>query len=119
MDSIYQLWIQFPQTFEFNEAYLLFVADHFQSSLFGNFLGNSDRDRRVEYQVQELTQSIWAYVEEYRDLFVNTSYEAYAGPIWPQTSMHRIKLWERFWLRWDMTAHPNSLDKKGAWRDDW
>lgn len=119
IDSVYQIWIQFPQTFEFNEVFLLFIADHFQSSLFGNFLGNSDKERRVDFQVQELTQSMWGYIEEFHERFVNTSYEPYNAPIWPNTSMHRIKLWERYWLRWDMSAHPNTLDAQGPWRDDW
>ena len=119
LDTIYQLLVQFPQTFEFNEEFLLFIADHFQSSLFGNFLGNSEKERRIDFQVQELTQSIWSYTDEYKERFTNPSYEAYCNPIWPNTSMHRIKLWERYWLRWDMTAHPNNLDARGGWKDDW
>lgn len=119
LDTVYQLLIQFPNNFEFNESLLLFVADHFSSCLFGNFLGNNEKDRRNDLQVPLLTQSIWAYVLEFRGRFINKSFRAYDGPIWPSTSMHRIKLWEKFWLRWDMTAHPNSLQTEDAWENDW
>ena len=39
LDVLYQLVVQFPSAFEFNEALLLFLADHMHSCLFGNFLG--------------------------------------------------------------------------------
>lgn len=119
LDTVYQLLVQFPNTFEFTESLLLFIADHCQSCLFGNFLGNNEKDRRNSLLVPLLTQSIWAYVLEYRTRFTNKSFRPYDGPIWPSTSMHRMKLWERYWLRWDMTAHPNTLHLEDAWDDDW
>jgi hypothetical protein len=42
LDSLYQVMLQFPAAFEFNTRLLLFLADHVQSSLFGNFLGGFD-----------------------------------------------------------------------------
>jgi hypothetical protein len=119
LDCLYQVMIQFPNTFEFTENLLMFVADHFVSCLFGNFLGNNERERRNDLQVQVLTQSIWAYVLDNRLRFTNPTFNPYEGPIWPSTAMHRFRLWERYWLRWDMTAHPNNLHKENEWVDDW
>lgn len=39
LDVLYQLLVQFPNAFEFTDTLLLFLADHLNSCLFGNFLG--------------------------------------------------------------------------------
>lgn len=39
LDVLHQLLLQFPGAFEFTESLLLFLADHLNSCLFGNFLG--------------------------------------------------------------------------------
>ncbi len=89
------------------------------SCLFGNFLGNCERERSVDLQVKERTKSIWAYVFDHRALFLSgAQYTAYAQPIWPSCNISQVTLWERFWQRWDIGSHPNSLSDK-QWHDDW
>lgn len=39
LDVLHQLLLQFPAAFEFTDTLLLFLADHLNSCLFGNFLG--------------------------------------------------------------------------------
>ena len=43
LDALYQVVAQFPNAFEYTETLLLFLADHVNSSLFGNFLGKPVR----------------------------------------------------------------------------
>jgi myotubularin-related protein 1/2 len=120
LDLIYQLMLQFPNSFEYNENLLLFLANHSTSCLFGNFLGNSDKERIVELLVQSSTQSIWAYVLHYQEqAFKNKSYQLYDLPIWPSVSMNKFKVWERFWMRWDLTSHPNNISGLESFQDDW
>lgn len=45
LDCTWQLLVQFPQSFEFNERYLLTLHDHVHSCQFGTFLGNSEKQR--------------------------------------------------------------------------
>jgi len=122
LEALFQLLHQFPAAFEYSQELLLFLADHVHSCLFGNFLGNSDCERFASLQVQGSTRSVWAYVLDHRRAFCRTDpplFRPFPHPIWPQCGMARIKLWERFWLRWDAAAHPSRLSPDGLWRDDW
>jgi hypothetical protein len=110
---------QFPNSFEYNTFILVFLADHLYSGLFGNFLGNSDRERRVNLRVHEKTQSLWSYVYEYSERFVNQHFEPYFDCIWPTVSVKHVTLWERYFCRWDVKLHPNSLNIWDQWHDDW
>ena len=118
LDVVYQLLVQFPSAFEFNEQLLLFIADHTNSCLFGNFLGNSEKQRNEDLEVRTLTRSIWSYVIAKRLVFVNVEYMAYPQPIWPACGAASMQLWSRYWLRWDSSAHPNNLSPT-QWHDDW
>eukprot|EP01034_Spumella_vulgaris_P031305 gene31305-38677_t len=119
LDALCQVMLQFPAAFEFSPRLLLFLADHVQSCLFGNFLGNSEKERALDLQVKESTKSIWAYILDHKALFLNKSrYTPYAQPLWPTCNISKMTLWERYWLRWDIGAHPNSLAEV-QWHDDW
>lgn len=118
LDAVHQILIQFPSAFEFNSLLLVFIADNSLSGLFGNFIGNSYKQRHVELRAQECTQSIWSVVFERRDLFTNTSFSPYESPLWPSTSLKKIRLWDRYFLRWDPSCHPSGLSEE-QWFDHW
>ena len=48
LDLLSQFLYQFPTRFEYNEELLVFIADSVQSCLFGTFLGNSEKERKVK-----------------------------------------------------------------------
>jgi hypothetical protein len=120
LDTVYQLLHQFPMAFQYSEQLLNFLADHLHSGLFGNFLGNSSRQRVEELRVAELTQSIWSYVLDGRNRrrFENPKYAAYPRPIWPTCSVSRMVLWSRYFSRWSPEGHPSFLSGD-EWHDDW
>ena len=117
------------------------------SGLFGNFLGESEKQRIEQLGVQRSTQSIWSYVFLHSAQFTQPQYEAHSGactwhacmvsalllwsvillvsfsclstgPLWPQTGMKQMRLWERFFCRWNINSHP-AMSGGGSWRDDW
>lgn len=45
LESVWNLTEQFPQAFEYNEAFLLQIHEHVHSCQFGNFLGNCQKER--------------------------------------------------------------------------
>jgi hypothetical protein len=61
IDAVYNVMLQFPTAFEFNELFLVDIADALLSCRFGNFLGNCEFDKR-EMQVPTKTQSMWAHL---------------------------------------------------------
>lgn len=117
LDVVFQVMVQFPRFFQFNEDFLIFLADHSYSCLFGNFLGNSHKERHEELKVNERTLSIWDYIFSYKENFTNPNFSPCSTPIWPSTSISSMKVWKRFWLRWDISSHP--LDEtEGVIKDD-
>ena len=71
-----------------------------------------------ELEVRVLTKSIWSYVFGKRNLFLNIDFQEYPQPLWPACGAASMQLWNRFWLRWDSSAHPNTLAPT-QWHDDW
>jgi len=135
LDAVHQIQRQFPFDFEFNEEFLLFLADHSFSLLFGTFIGNCEK-QRVDLELREHTESIWSYLlGKGRPKFVNERWKGFAysqqqkqqnedgeeekkgelpstnyrptlfgeeeedGSIWPNFSIRKIVLWERYFYR--------------------
>lgn len=46
LDCVWQLMEQFPCAFQYNERLLLQLHTHIYSCQYGNFLGNSQKERR-------------------------------------------------------------------------
>ena len=118
LDIVHNILHQFPTSFEFNEELLVFLADHVYSCLFGNFLGNSEKERVVQLNVHQKTQSIWSYVISQKQYFRNENFVSGQDEpvvIWPAFNPRSLRLWERFFLRWTVNAHMPA----SPWHDDW
>lgn len=61
IDCVYQILVQFPSSFQFNERYLILILDHLYSCRFGTFLYNSERVRAHEESIHP-TVSLWTYM---------------------------------------------------------
>lgn len=109
---------QFDTAFEYNENCLIFLADHHHSALFGNFLCNTERQRRQELSVYDSSRSIWEYIGTRKQKFCNHNYAEFPLPIWPKYSMRSLSFWQRYYCRWEPDAHPNLLSRH-PWVDDW
>eukprot|EP01137_Pigoraptor_chileana_P031739 Opistho-2@20041 len=59
LDSVHQVFLQHPCAFQFNERLLLMLADLAYTCLYGTFLCNSERERKVA-DLAERTSSIWS-----------------------------------------------------------
>ena len=73
LDCIWQIWNQNPSAFEFNEAFLSFLADSLYSCKYGTFLYDCER-QRTEANSPAQTISVWA--EALRKEHINSGYKA-------------------------------------------
>ncbi|CAH0518547.1 unnamed protein product [Peronospora belbahrii] len=82
VDCVWQVLVQFPSAFEFNERYLILILDHLYSCRFGTFLYNSERER-VEQEALHPTQSLWSYLSTVdRAIVINPFYQSHnASPL--------------------------------------
>lgn len=99
LDCVHQLLLQFPCHFEFNLSYLVKLAQHTYSSLFGTFLCNSLQERR-SYRLSERTRSVWSYLAHHPYKFRNFLYASEtaqsddAEPLWPRCEVRDLLLWK-------------------------
>ena len=98
LDCVWQLLQQYPNSFQFNPAFLLMLADVHMSCIYGTFLFNTEMDR-LSHHVFEKTVSVWTDVKRKVGLFKNSTYTANPNSLVPRISSRNIKLWEEFYCR--------------------
>nr|XP_033800110.1 myotubularin-related protein 7 isoform X1 [Geotrypetes seraphini] len=109
IECVWQLMEQFPCAFEFNERFLIHIQHHIYSCQFGNFLCNSQKERR-EIRLQERTYSLWAHLWKCRMDYMNpiyrTDHSQTQGILRPQTDPCRFKFWHGMYNRFDKGMQP-------------
>ena len=98
LDAVHQLLLQYPNSFEFNEKFLLFLAKVHNLNLYGTFMFNNDK-HRATYNAKEKTISVWT--EIYRDVnpYLNIYYDPNSVKILePNFAYYNIKLWTSFFM---------------------
>ncbi len=118
IECIWQITMQYPAAFEYNEELLVYVADHVQSGQFGNFLTNCFYERHEVRQVKSRTRSIWEYIFYYHGRFVNPHYIRLTKPVWPSTTLKTLTVWNRYYSRWSPLEHPRPGSGK-VWDDSY
>lgn len=99
LDAVWQIQRQFPYAFEFNERFLLHVANSLTSGLYGTFLYDSRLQRDVN-NVRENSVSVWTHVLMNPVYFTNPEYVHWEKPIWPWTGIQIMHIWEGYFLQW-------------------
>lgn len=79
IDCTWQLMCQQPAAFEFNEQFLFTLHDHVSSCQYGTFVGNCEKDR-VDLRLSERTFSLWNYMTNHKNEYVNPLYSPEACP---------------------------------------
>jgi myotubularin-related protein 3/4 len=72
LDCIHQLLVQFPTAFEFNEVFLVKLAIHTYSCLYGTFLYNCAQEHG---QQMDVTLSVWSLLSHNNQHILNFLYE--------------------------------------------
>ncbi|XP_039517460.1 myotubularin-related protein 3 isoform X3 [Pimephales promelas] len=98
LDCVHQLQRQFPCSFEFNEAFLVKLAQHTYSCLFGTFLCNSVKEREDQC-VQEKTCSVWTLLRPENSSFLNILYSPHSETVlYPVCHVRNLMLWSAVYL---------------------
>lgn len=103
LDCVYQLWTQFPCSFEFNIKYLICLADEVYICRYGTFLYDSESLKR-EKKIKEKTPSLWSYILSNIDEFTNPLYEAGEEVLYANTTSKKLLIWNDYYMRWNPTA---------------
>lgn len=101
LDTTWQLILQFPEAFEFNEELLILLIEGVYSGRFGTFLLNSVRERERS-DLPKKTPSIWPYIMSQKNTFLNPFYYPKNQPkvLLPQTDLKHLHLWSSYYFRY-------------------
>lgn len=108
LECVWHLTEQFPQDFEFNEAFLLQIHEHIHSCQFGNFLGNCQKERE-ELKLREKTHSLWPFLLDDQKKYLNPLYSSSSqqfAVLEPNTASFNFKFWRNMYHQFDRTLHP-------------
>ncbi|XP_064461216.1 myotubularin-related protein 4-like isoform X5 [Ornithodoros turicata] len=98
LDCVHQLVAKFPCSFEFNQQYLVKLAQHTYTSLFGTFLGNSSMERDRE-QIAKKTFSVWKFLRSHPEHYRNYLYSHSGRVLRPQCQVRDLKFWGEVYLQ--------------------
>ncbi|KAM4682301.1 phosphatidylinositol-3,5-bisphosphate 3-phosphatase MTMR6 isoform 4-T5 [Amazona ochrocephala] len=109
LESVWNLTEQFPQAFEYNEAFLLQIHEHVHSCQFGNFIGNCQKERE-ELKLKEKTYSLWPFLlgeqKKYRNPLYNPDFSPELTLLEPNTVSFNFKFWRNMYHQFDRSMHP-------------
>jgi len=98
LDAVHQLLLQNPNSFEFNEDFLLFLAKNYNLNLYGTFMFNNDKHRR-DNNAKEKTISVWTEIYRNYEPYLNIYYSPNSVKILkPNFAYYNIKLWTSFFM---------------------
>ncbi|CAF4886516.1 unnamed protein product [Pieris macdunnoughi] len=89
---VHQLMSQFPVAFQFNEAYLIKLATHVHSCMFGTFLCNNRRERA---SAGDPGPHVWHLLEA--PAYRNHLYFRDQEELWPECSVSGLQIWWGLW----------------------
>ncbi|XP_029052960.1 myotubularin-related protein 3 isoform X3 [Osmia bicornis bicornis] len=96
LDCVHQLILQFKCSFQISPAYLVKLAQHTYSQLFGTFLCNT-RQERLQLRIRERTFSVWRFLNS--SSFVNHLYSPLKNQVlWPSCNVRDLVLWSEVYL---------------------
>ncbi|XP_030379367.1 myotubularin-related protein 3 isoform X2 [Scaptodrosophila lebanonensis] len=96
LDLVHQIHRQFECSFEFSTGYLIKLAQHSMSCLFGTFLCNSLRER-IENSVFDRTFSVWPFLSE--SMYRNPLYKHENEKVlWPAHNVRSLHFWSEVYL---------------------
>ncbi|XP_063988143.1 myotubularin-related protein 3 isoform X1 [Diachasmimorpha longicaudata] len=95
LDCVHQLIKQFQCSFQMSSTYIVKLAQHTYSQLFGTFLCNT-RQERLQSRVREHTFSVWRFLNS--NAFVNHLYSPSKNVLWPNCNVRDLVLWSEVYL---------------------
>ncbi|XP_075154459.1 uncharacterized protein LOC142228054 isoform X2 [Haematobia irritans] len=107
LDLVHQIHKQFSCSFEFSMGYLIKLAQHSHSGLFGNFLCNTLKER-LENSVFERTFSVWSFLSS--PIYKNPLYRPQRDKVlWPAHNVRDLSLWTEVYLG-SLGGNQNAID---------
>lgn len=101
MNCVWSLLQEHTLTFEFNEEFLIFLADSIYDSRFGTFLFENEKSRSKHPNLPSVFDHIQSSKPLFSNIFFDKTLNASIPLLKPATP--RPPIWTRYMLRWNWT----------------
>ncbi|KAK7070785.1 Myotubularin-related protein 4 [Halocaridina rubra] len=110
LDCVHHLLYMFPTAFQFNQSYLVKLAQHVYSNLFGTFLCNSSQERS-QAEIGERTYSVWSFLRLNRHRYTNYLYTPTHQVLYPSCHTKDLRLWTSVYMpeMGEVSADPHTV----------
>lgn len=100
LDCVYQLYTQFPCSFEFDSHLLITLFEHSYFSQYGTFIADNECER-MELMAFNRTTSLWSHLNrpDVMTSLLNAAYEPNPSIIWPSVAPLSLVMWSDLYLR--------------------
>lgn len=109
LDCVHHLLYAYPTAFQFNQAFLVKLAQHVYSNLFGSFICNSSQER-VAAEIGDRTYSVWSLLRLNRHRYINYLYQDTSQVLTSSCHMKDLRLWTSVYMpeMGDVTEDPHT-----------
>ncbi|XP_050737089.1 myotubularin-related protein 4-like isoform X5 [Eriocheir sinensis] len=97
LDCVHHLLYWYPTAFQFNQAFLVKLAQHVYSNLFGTFLCNSSQER-VQADIGDRSYSVWAFLKVNSQRYTNYLYVPTQQVLYPSCHVKDLRLWTSVYM---------------------
>lgn len=100
LDCCYQIYMQFPLSFEFDANLLIILFEHSYFSQYGTFVADSESEKATLLAFNKTT-SLWSHLNrpDVLQTLMNPAYDPNQSIIWPSVAPLSLVLWRDLYLR--------------------
>ena len=99
LHCVYQIMIQHPTAFEFEQNLLIYLSEEIYSNKFGTFLFNCEKELE-ENNAREITLSIWSDIFLNKKKYVNPYYKEIKEQLEIKTGVQYLNIWKEFFYKY-------------------
>ena len=99
LHAVYQILVQYPTAFEFEQSMLLYLSEEIYSNKFGTFLFNCEKELE-EHNAREITISIWSDIFLNKKKYLNPYYKEIKQPLNIKTGVQYLCIWKEFFYKY-------------------
>jgi len=100
LETVFQVWIQFPTAFEWTPHLLMRLAHEVVANRYGTFLTDSEKERLE--RVMPNTVSLWSVLLRPEEMasYQNPNYRPDMGVLVPSCNQAKFTIWEAYWFQY-------------------
>ena len=99
LHAVYQIMIQYPTAFEFQQNLLIYLSEEIYSNKFGTFLFNCEKELE-EHNARETTVSIWSDIFLNKKKYMNPYYKEIKESLDIKAGVQYLNIWKEFFYKY-------------------